>query len=373
MDYTNNFNSSFANMIPDYNPQVNDPHQENKVFPPQQTHPEGGHFNVLMSDPMYQPSTTSGGFDNNPLYSDLDTISESQQLIDSNMSPIDLYDTGHLDATMMNPNQGNLFQPQSTIAQTIFNSFEEPKMSHFNSTIVQHTPNNNQLLSHSDILQTNINNASVGPSSVIQHNPSSVMVSHMPANTTLMEPISTNTFYHSNYNPVPVTQNTAPSTVVAIAEANSGSTNVEAKVTNHVESNEALVSADMLSLDADSRMSNSDAHFPNEPQSDPLSNDGSDAVMANDAEGSGSNDAPDENGEAANDLEERSEENGGAQAEELQKCVREGCENTAVINPEWEDEYCSNECCIKHCTTVFNAWVQENLRNSASQNIGVQP
>lgn len=30
-------------------------------------------------------------------------------------------------------------------------------------------------------------------------------------------------------------------------------------------------------------------------------------------------------------------------------CIRTGCTNPAVHNPEWEDEYCSNECVVSHC------------------------
>lgn len=30
-------------------------------------------------------------------------------------------------------------------------------------------------------------------------------------------------------------------------------------------------------------------------------------------------------------------------------CIRHGCPNPAITNPEWEDEYCSNECVVSHC------------------------
>lgn len=43
-----------------------------------------------------------------------------------------------------------------------------------------------------------------------------------------------------------------------------------------------------------------------------------------------------------------------------QKCIREGCTNDATVNPDWEDEYCSNECVIIHCRDVFSQWVQSN-------------
>ncbi|KAK4301403.1 hypothetical protein Pmani_026452 [Petrolisthes manimaculis] len=41
-------------------------------------------------------------------------------------------------------------------------------------------------------------------------------------------------------------------------------------------------------------------------------------------------------------------------------CIRSGCTNPAVHNPEWEDEYCSNECVVSHCRDVFSNWVASN-------------
>lgn len=32
-----------------------------------------------------------------------------------------------------------------------------------------------------------------------------------------------------------------------------------------------------------------------------------------------------------------------------QHCIRNGCQNPAVVSTDWEDEYCSNECVITHC------------------------
>lgn len=51
-----------------------------------------------------------------------------------------------------------------------------------------------------------------------------------------------------------------------------------------------------------------------------------------------------------------------------QKCTREKCANRAIINPDWEDEYCSNECVVTHCRDVFNTWVQSNLTTAQPQN-----
>ncbi|KAL9898301.1 uncharacterized protein ACN427_006502 [Glossina fuscipes fuscipes] len=50
-------------------------------------------------------------------------------------------------------------------------------------------------------------------------------------------------------------------------------------------------------------------------------------------------------------------------AKPIQMCIRENCNKRAIINPDWEDEYCSNECVVIHCRNVFNSWVQmENKR-----------
>ncbi|XP_075161894.1 uncharacterized protein LOC142234623 isoform X2 [Haematobia irritans] len=53
--------------------------------------------------------------------------------------------------------------------------------------------------------------------------------------------------------------------------------------------------------------------------------------------------------------------------ETSQKCTRENCNKRAIINPDWEDEYCSNECVVIHCRNVFNAWVQSNLEAKQQQ------
>lgn len=31
------------------------------------------------------------------------------------------------------------------------------------------------------------------------------------------------------------------------------------------------------------------------------------------------------------------------------QCIRHGCPNQAIVNSDWEDEYCSNECVVTHC------------------------
>lgn len=53
----------------------------------------------------------------------------------------------------------------------------------------------------------------------------------------------------------------------------------------------------------------------------------------------------------------------------LQKCIRTGCTNQAITSPDWEDEYCSNECVINHCGDVFGNWISKN--NSQQQSYSV--
>ncbi|KRF84113.1 TOX high mobility group box family member 4 isoform X2 [Drosophila virilis] len=51
------------------------------------------------------------------------------------------------------------------------------------------------------------------------------------------------------------------------------------------------------------------------------------------------------------------------EAAAVQKCTREQCNKPAIINPDWEDEYCSNECVVIHCRNVFTEWAR-SLQNS---------
>ncbi|KAM5192406.1 TOX high mobility group box family member 4 [Mantella aurantiaca] len=39
------------------------------------------------------------------------------------------------------------------------------------------------------------------------------------------------------------------------------------------------------------------------------------------------------------------------------RCVRSGCDNTPVESKDWDNEYCSNECVVKHCRDTFLAWI----------------
>lgn len=51
------------------------------------------------------------------------------------------------------------------------------------------------------------------------------------------------------------------------------------------------------------------------------------------------------------------------EAAAVQKCTRDQCNKPAIINPDWEDEYCSNECVVIHCHNVFREWAR-SLQNS---------
>nr|CAG4640612.1 EOG090X00M6 [Eulimnadia texana] len=39
-----------------------------------------------------------------------------------------------------------------------------------------------------------------------------------------------------------------------------------------------------------------------------------------------------------------------------QVCIRSGCSNPAVPNQDWENEYCSSECVVSHCSTTTRLW-----------------
>ncbi|KAM9368096.1 LOW QUALITY PROTEIN: TOX high mobility group box family member 4 [Phaethornis superciliosus] len=56
--------------------------------------------------------------------------------------------------------------------------------------------------------------------------------------------------------------------------------------------------------------------------------------------------------------------------EEPPRCVRVGCGNPPVANAEWDEEYCSSECVVKHCRDVFLAWLA--ARNSGNSVVFVK-
>ncbi|XP_026539741.1 TOX high mobility group box family member 4 isoform X1 [Notechis scutatus] len=46
------------------------------------------------------------------------------------------------------------------------------------------------------------------------------------------------------------------------------------------------------------------------------------------------------------------------------RCIRVGCDNPPVVNSDWDNEYCSNECVVKHCRDVFLAWLASRNSNN---------
>ncbi|XP_038067675.1 TOX high mobility group box family member 4-B-like isoform X2 [Patiria miniata] len=46
-----------------------------------------------------------------------------------------------------------------------------------------------------------------------------------------------------------------------------------------------------------------------------------------------------------------------------QICTRNGCNKPSIESPDWDNEYCSNECVVDHCRDVFTAWVASNGPN----------
>lgn len=47
-----------------------------------------------------------------------------------------------------------------------------------------------------------------------------------------------------------------------------------------------------------------------------------------------------------------------------QNCIRKGCTNSAIVSPDWEDEYCSNECVVTHCRDVFSNWISSQQQQN---------
>ncbi|XP_033928395.1 TOX high mobility group box family member 4 [Melopsittacus undulatus] len=49
------------------------------------------------------------------------------------------------------------------------------------------------------------------------------------------------------------------------------------------------------------------------------------------------------------------------------RCIRAGCGNPPVASGDWDEEYCSSECVVRHCRDVFLAWLA--ARNSSPNNV----
>ncbi|XP_064593660.1 TOX high mobility group box family member 4 [Zonotrichia leucophrys gambelii] len=48
---------------------------------------------------------------------------------------------------------------------------------------------------------------------------------------------------------------------------------------------------------------------------------------------------------------------GGASWPRGRSCVRAGCERAPVASGDWDEEFCSSECLVRHCRDVFLAWL----------------
>lgn len=49
------------------------------------------------------------------------------------------------------------------------------------------------------------------------------------------------------------------------------------------------------------------------------------------------------------------------------RCIRAGCGNAPVASGDWDEEYCSSECVVRHCRDVFLAWLA--ARNAGNNNV----
>lgn len=48
----------------------------------------------------------------------------------------------------------------------------------------------------------------------------------------------------------------------------------------------------------------------------------------------------------------------------VKRCIRLGCPNSAKLSSDWDGEYCSEMCVVRHVQQVFNSWRQNRLSNS---------
>uniref|UniRef100_A0A8D0GWF0 HMG box domain-containing protein n=1 Tax=Sphenodon punctatus TaxID=8508 RepID=A0A8D0GWF0_SPHPU len=46
------------------------------------------------------------------------------------------------------------------------------------------------------------------------------------------------------------------------------------------------------------------------------------------------------------------------------RCMRVGCDKAPVASSEWDNEYCSSDCVVKHCRDVFLAWLASRTSNN---------
>lgn len=47
------------------------------------------------------------------------------------------------------------------------------------------------------------------------------------------------------------------------------------------------------------------------------------------------------------------------------KCIRAGCDSQVAQSTQWDSEFCSEECCVKHCAEMFSHWTNRKSSEPA--------
>ncbi|XP_065314149.1 uncharacterized protein LOC135923376 isoform X1 [Gordionus sp. m RMFG-2023] len=50
------------------------------------------------------------------------------------------------------------------------------------------------------------------------------------------------------------------------------------------------------------------------------------------------------------------------------KCLKGGCENAPISNPQWDSEYCGESCVVAHCKEMFSKWVYKRQNLAVDNN-----
>lgn len=51
---------------------------------------------------------------------------------------------------------------------------------------------------------------------------------------------------------------------------------------------------------------------------------------------------------------------------EIKRCIRLGCPNSVKLDPDWDEEFCSEKCVVSHVKKVFNSWKGNRISSSNS-------
>lgn len=49
---------------------------------------------------------------------------------------------------------------------------------------------------------------------------------------------------------------------------------------------------------------------------------------------------------------------------EIKRCIRLGCPNTVKLDPDWDEEFCSEKCVVSHVKKVFDNWKGNRISSS---------